>query len=459
MSVVSIHDSQNRTTILARLALPAILEQILLTLISYADTAMVGSLGPVATAAVGLIAPVTWLIGGALQGVGVGYSVLVAHAIGARDVARARHVIVQSVLAILVCGLGAFALFMGLSPFIPRWLGAEPEVLPDAIAYLRIYSLSLLPNTCMCVMGPIIRCMGNAKLPLIFNTLANFLNIVLNFLLIYPTREIWGHTVWGAGMGVAGAAWGTTISIAIAGIAMLLIFFKRKDGFRLSLREDWRPDREIIRRAAQLGLPYTVERSAINLGMLVTTRIISGVGTIAVAANHIAVTAEGLCYLPAYGIGTAATTLVGQSIGAKDTEGADKYGKLAELWGFVLCAITGAALFVTAPWLASLFNKDPMVVAEATLVLRIVAPIEPFFASFIILSGALRGAGDTRFPMFLCLGSMWCVRILCSFILVNLFGLGLAGAWTAMAADLLLRGTVCILRWRSGRWKKYALKE
>ena len=459
MSVVSIHDSQSRTTILARLALPAILEQILLTLISYADTAMVGSLGSVATAAVGLIAPVTWLIGGALQGVGVGYSVLVAHAIGARDEARARHIIVQSVLAILVCGMGSFALFLGLSPFIPRWLGAKPDVLPDAIAYLRIYSLSLLPNACMCVMGPIIRCMGNAKLPLVFNTLANFLNIVLNFLLIFPTREVWGYPVWGAGMGVAGAAWGTTISITLAGIAMLLIFFKRKDGFRLSLREDWRPDREIIRRAARLGLPYTIERSAINLGMLVTTRIISGVGTIAVAANHIAVTAEGLCYLPAYGIGSAATTLVGQSVGAKDPEGADKYGKLAEIWGFVLCAITGATLFITAPWLASLFNKDPLVVAEATLALRIVAPIEPFFASFIILSGALRGAGDTRVPMFLCLGSMWCVRILFSFILVNGFGLGLAGAWAAMAADLLLRGTACIFRWRSGRWKKYALKE
>lgn len=459
MSVVSIYDSQSRSKILARLALPAILEQILLTLISYADTAMVGSLGPAATAAVGLIAPVTWLIGGVLQGVGVGYSVLVAHAIGARDIARARHVIVQSVLAILLCGSGMLALFLGLSPIIPRWLGAKPEVLPEATAYLKIYSLSLLPNACMCVLGPIIRCMGSAKLPLVFNTLANFLNIALNFLLIYPTREIWGYTVWGAGMGVAGAAWGTTISITIAGIAMLLIFFKRKDEFRLSIREDWHPDRQVICQAARLGLPYIVERSAINLGMLVTTRIISDVGTIAVAANHIAVTAEGLCYLPAYGISSAATTLVGQSVGAKDAEGADKYGILAEIWGFGLCAVTGAALFVTAPWLASLFNENPLVVAEATLVLRIVAPIEPFFASFIVLSGALRGAGDTRFPMFLCLGSMWCVRILFSFILVNGFGLGLAGAWSAMAADLLLRGTVCIFRWRSGRWKKYALKE
>jgi len=459
MSVVSIHDSQSRTQIMARLALPAILEQILLTLISYADTAMVGSLGPVATAAVGLIAPVTWLIGGMLQGVGVGYSVLVAHAIGARDVPRARHVIVQSILAIAACGLGMFALFLGLSRWVPLWLGAKPEVLPDATAYLRIYALSLPFNACMCVMGPIIRCMGNAKLPLVFNTLANLLNIVLNFLLIYPTREIWGITVLGAGMGVAGAAWGTTISITIAGIAMLLIFFKRRDEFRISLHEDWKPDHEIIHRAARLGLPYIVERSAINFGMLVTTRIISDVGTIAVAANHIAVTAEALCYLPAYGIGSAATTLVGQSVGAKDEEGANKFGVLAEVSGFILCALTGAILFVTAPWLASLFNKDPAVIAEATLALRIVAPIEPFFASFIILSAALRGAGDTRFPMFLCLGSMWGIRILLSFLFVNIFHLGLAGAWAAMAADLLLRGAVCILRWRSGRWKKYALKE
>lgn len=456
MSVTIHNASQNRLSTLSRLAWPAILEQILATMVSYVDTAMVGSLGAGATAAVGINAPVIWLLNGTMQGVGVGYSVLVAHSIGARDQGRARHIIVQSVTAILACGLLLFALLLGLSGLIPRWLGAEPEVLPHAVAYLRIYALSIPFGASLAIMGAIVRCMGNARLPLILNTAANLANMVLNFFLIYPTRTIGGVRIWGAGLGVAGAAIATSASIAVAGGVMLLTMFLRKDGFRLSLRENWRPDPDLVRRTAQLGLPYIAERFAINFGQIATTWIIGTVGTVAMAANHIAVTAEGLCYLPAYGISYAATTLVGQSVGAGDLEGARKYGSLSGKCGFLLCAATGALLFLFAPQLASIFNDDPAVVAEAAQVLRIVAPAEPFFAAFIVMAGALRGAGDTKFPMFLCLGCMWGVRVVLSPILVFGLGVGLAGVWTAMAADLVFRGTGCVLRWKSGRWTKYS---
>lgn len=421
-------------------------------MVSYVDTAMVGSLGADATAAVGINAPVTWLLNGIMQGVGVGYSVLVAHAIGAGDLARARKVLVQSLLALAACGLGIFALLLALSGQIPAWLGAEADVLPDAVAYLRIYTLSIPFGASLMVLSAIIRCMGNTRLPLLMNTAANLLNICFNFLLIYPTRTIGGVTVWGAGMGVAGAAVATSISIAVAGSVLLGTLFFRRDGFRLSFHEDWRPDRPLIRQAMKLGLPYIAERCAINLGQLATTWIIGKIGTVAMAANHIAVTAEGLCYLPAYGICYAATTLVGQSVGAGDTEGAKKYGTLSGWCGFGLCALTGAALFAFAPQLASLFNKDAVVIAEAARALRVVAPAEPMFAAFIVLAGALRGAGDTRFPMFLCLGSMWGVRIVLAPILVFRFGVGLVGVWAAMAVDLVVRGVGCALRWHSGRW-------
>lgn len=454
---VTIHNAgQDRLFTLSRLAWPAILEQILATLASYVDTAMVGSLGAGATAAVGINAPVVWLLNGTMQGVGVGYSVLVAHAIGARDEGRVRHLIVQSVLAILACGLTLFTLFLALSGLVPRWLGAQPEVLPHAVAYLRVYALSLPFGASLAILGAIVRCMGNARLPLLLNTAANLVNLVLNFFLIYPTRTMFGIRVWGAGLGVGGAAAATAVSIALAGGVLLLTLFLRRDGFRLSLREDWRPDPDLIRRAARLGLPYIAERFAINFGQLATTRIIGAVGTVAMAANHIAVTAEGLCYLPAYGISYAATTLVGQSVGAGDPEGARRYGSLSGKCGFLLCAATGALLFLFAPRLASLFNDDPAVVAEAARVLRIVAPAEPFFAAFIVMAGALRGAGDTRFPMLLCLGCMWGVRVVLAPVLVFGFGVGLAGVWTAMAADLVFRGLGCVLRWKNGRWVKYS---
>ncbi len=452
---ITVHNAgQSRLKTLSVLAFPAIIEQILNTMVSYVDTGMVGVLGANATAAVGINAPVMWLLAGCMQGVGVGYSVLVAHAIGGQDLARARKVIIQSLLAVAVCGLAFFALFLGLAGFIPQWLGAEPEVMAGAVAYLRIYALALPFGAILYILSAIIRCMGNTKLPLILNTAANLLNVVLNYFLIYPTRDVGGVTVWGAGLGVAGAAAATSISIAVAGLALLATFFLRRDGFRLSLKEDWRPDGPIIRRAAKLGLPYIAERCAINLGQIATTYIIGTIGTVAMAANHIAVTAEGLCYLPAYGISYAATTLVGQSVGAGDLEGAKKYGSLSGKLGFGLCALTGAALFVFAPQLASLFNDDPLVIAEAAKVLRVVAPAEPMFAAFIVMAGALRGAGDTKFPMILCLVSMWGVRILLSPILVFVFQVGLVGVWAAMAADLVVRGTGCVLRWHRGSWQK-----
>ncbi len=459
---VTIHNSgRSRLATLAVLAWPAIIEQILATMVSYVDTGMVGSLGANATAAVGINAPVLWLLNGIFQGVGVGFSVLVAHAIGARDLEKARKTIIQSLLAALTVGLGIFLVAMGLSGLIPKWLGAETDVLPGAVAYLRVYALSLPFGAMLYILSAIIRCMGNTRLPLLLNTGANVLNVVMNFLLIYPTRQIRGVTVWGAGWGVAGAAAATTLSIAAAGGIMLLTLFLRKDEFRLSPKEDYHPDREIISRAARLGLPYIAERCAINLGQIATTYIIGQIGTVAMAANHIAVTAEGLCYLPAYGISYAATTLVGQSVGAGDKDGARKYGTLSGLCGFALCALTGLALFLFAPQLASLFSGDDVAVLdEAVKVLRTVAPAEPFFATFIVLAGALRGAGDTKFPMILCLISMWGVRVVVAPILVFVFQVGLVGVWAAMAMDLVVRGVGCALRWRSGRWVKLAhLKE
>lgn len=452
---ITIHNAgQSRLKTMSLLAIPAILEQILATMVSYVDTAMVGSLGATATAAVGINAPVMWLLGGVMQGVGVGFSVLVAHAIGAQKPDKARATMVQSMLAVAVCGIGFFVLFFGLAGFIPMLLGAEPDVLPQATAYLRIYSLSLPFGAILYVQSAIIRCMGNTKLPLVLNTAANLLNVCLNYLLIYPTRTINGQIIWGAGWGVAGAAAATSISIAVAGLGLLLTLFLRKDTYRLSLRENWTPDREILRRAAKLGLPYIAERCAINFGQIATTFIIGKIGTVAMAANHIAVTAEGLCYLPAYGISYAATTLVGQSVGAGDLEGAKKYGTLSGWLGFGLCALTGLALFLTAPQLAGLFNDDPAVIAEAAKALRVVAPAEPLFATFIVLAGALRGAGDSKFPMLLCLGCMWGVRIVLAPILVFVFHVGLVGVWVAMACDLVVRGTGCALRWRQGNWQK-----
>ena len=439
-----------------RLSWPAIIEQILAIMVSYADTAMVGVLGAAGTAAVSVNAAAIWLLNGFLMSVGVGYSVQVSHAIGAGDDERVRQVVRQGVLAAAVVGLLALAVYQLLAGSLPRWLGAEPDVLPQASLYLRLYTLAAPFVAAGSIFSAILRCMGNTKTPLYFNTTANVINVILNFFLIYPTRpaSVLGRTVTipGAGLGAAGAATASAIALTFAGVAMLAAGV-RQGRFRIALRECRRPDGPIIRQAVYLGVPTAIERATINLGQIAMTALVASLGTVSLAAHRIATTAEGVCYLPAYGISYAAVALVGQSVGARSRTEAGAYGRLAGWLGFWMCLATGAALFVFAPQLAALFNTDPLVVVEATVMLRIVAFAEPLFAVSIILFGALRGARDVRFPMVVGLAGMWGLRVPLAFALVYWAKLGLTGVWIAMTIELNLRGLLSALRWKSGAWE------
>ena len=451
-------EKKGRLGTLWRLSWPAIIEQILTTMVSYVDTAMVGVLGAAGTAAVSVNAAPIWLANGLLMGVGVGYSVQVSNAIGAQDDEKARRVIRQGVLATIVVGLLGLLLYQSLAGLIPRWLGAEPEVLPQAVAYLRFYTMAMPFMAAGQIFSAILRCMGNTRAPLYFNTAANLLNVCLNFLLIYPTRRAavlgLSLTIPGAGLGAAGAAIASAAALAVSGTALLFTGTRQGERFRVRLREGLRPDGAIIRQAVRLGLPSAVERATINLGQIATTAVVASLGTVALAANQIAVTAEGLCYLPAFGISYAGIALVGREVGARDREMAGAYGTLAAKLGFFVAVGAASALFLSAPLLASLFNSDPQVVEQAAHMLRIVAFCEPFFALSIVCSGTLRGAHDVRVPMVVSLVCMWGVRVPLAPALVYGAGLGLAGVWLAMDVDLILRGILCTLRWRSGKWAR-----
>lgn len=448
---------EQRLPVLWHLTWPAIIEQLLGMMVSFVDTAMVGSMGSGSTAAVSVVSSSIWLINGILAGIGVGYSVQVANAVGAGDHARARRVIRQGALAVAAVAVVVLAVMEGLSAFLPRWLGADPEVYPLAVRYLRFYSLGLPFSAVLSVFSAIQRCTGDTRTPLILNGLANAVNIVLNFFLIYPTRLWRGVAIYGAGLGVSGAAIASAASLAVAGLLLLrTVFLNKNRPVSLGPDEDYRPDPEIIRTAVRLGVPYIGERMTINLGQILMTAMVAHVGTVALAANHIATTAEGMCYLPAYGVSFAATALVGQAVGARDREDARAYGRLSGGMGFAMCLATGGLLFLLAHPIAAIFTPDRAVIAETAKVLRIVAFSEPFFAVSIVMSGALRGARDVRFPMFVALGCMWGIRAVLAPILIFGFGWGLEAVWTAMALDLTVRGVLCALRWRSGRWEKTA---
>ena len=255
-------------------------------------------------------------------------------------------------------------------------------------------------------------------------------------------------TVPGAGWGVAGAAIATTISTAITGLGISYTALFRKPDCRISLHDSFKPDREIIHRALELGVPTALEHATVSAGQIVVTRINATLGTVALAADHVAVTAEGLSYMPADGISYAATALVGQSYGAQEFEDAHRFGKLSGLTGLAFSTVMGVMLFIFATPLASIFSSDPAVIELAAQMLRIVAIAEPLFGVAIVMSGALRGLGDTRFPLVISLIGMWGVRCVLAPTLVFGFKMGLAGSWIAMVCDLCVRGLLCALRFK-----------
>ena len=439
------------------LAWPSIIEQLLHTAVNYVDTAMVGSIGTYATAAIGVCTSTIFLLMGVMNATGLGFSVMVARKIGEGNHEEARTILRQSMLAVVVVGLSLTLLVeLILAPNLPRWMGAEPDVLPHAITYFRVIGANYLLNTGMIMATNMLRCMGDTKTPLKFNILTNLINVVCNFLLIYPTRQLTvgglTFTMPGAGWGVAGAAAATALATAFSAICLLSVLFRRKGPLQISLRDDYKPQPDIIKQAFHLGVPSFLERAVISGGQIVSTAMISGLGTAALAAHQLANSGESLCYMPIFGFSVAATTLVAQNLGAGDKERAFKQGAWSTWMSVVVMCTASAIMFALAPNIIDLFSNDAAVIALGGRVLRIEAFAEPFFAIATVVAGVLRGAGDTRWPFYISLAGMWLMRVPIAFALINLFGWGLEAIWVGMAVDLFVRGVLCLWRFYKRTW-------
>jgi len=443
------------------LALPAIIEQMMITMVQYVDTAMVGSLGSNATAAVGLTASTTWLIGGILNAAAIGFSVQVAQLIGAGQLDRAKSVIGQAVQFIFIFGGIIGAVAFAVSYPLPMLLGAEKAIRPDASLYFRIIACAVPFNFCSLMLSSIIRCSGDTRTPMILNMSINVINVILNFFFIYPTRELslFGRefTMIGAGMGIAGAALGSLLSLAIVSILFLLVLYLKRSNIRMKFPRLYRFEKNVLLSAWKLGLPVALERSLTCVAQIIITSIITSVGTVAVAANHLAVTAESRSYMPAYGLASAGTTMVGQAMGARRLDLAKKFSRITTYIGIIIMTVGGFLLYWLAPDLIRIFSNEAEVISLGTDVLRIVAFAEPCFAMAIVITGILRGAGDTKAPFLISLATMWGIRITFSLILSG--PLGLVGIWLAMAIELCARGILFMIRLYRNKWLDIKLIE
>lgn len=445
-----------REEISAVLALswPAIVQQLMLTLVQYIDTAMVGSLGPNATASVGVVSSSVWLFNGLLGAAATGFAVQVAQHIGARETESARSVVRESMLFSLLFGVFMGSAAAALSFSLPGLLGAEEAIRPDASAYFLIVGCSMPFLMAINLMSSLLRCMGDTRTPMLFNITLNILNTIFNFLLIYEPREasVFGLRVFlpGAGLGVPGAALGSALASLLVALLFLRRFLSRDFPLRISLRDRFRFTRDCLSAMIRIAIPQAMAHTASCGAQIAVTVIVAGLGTQAVAANSLAVTAEALCYQPGYGVSTAATTLVGQSIGAGRRDLAVRFARVSTLLGMAIMTGTGLLMFLFAEPLIGMFTPDADVMRLGASVLRIEAFAEPLFAASIVASGAFSGAGDTKWSFAANLLSMWGIRLPIALLLIG--SLGLTGMWIAMACELSIKGLVFLWRLRSKKW-------
>ena len=453
--------SREMMILIIKLSIPSILAQISATVMQYIDAAMVGSLGASATGAIGLVASTTWLFNGLCMAIATGFSVQVAQLIGAQRGNEAKNVLRQSLIVCLISGLIIGSVAVAISPHLPIWLGGKDEVIRGAKSYFMVFGAAIPFNLMRILTGNMLQCAGDMRTPSILNASMCGLDVIFNFFLIFPTRTITllgsEFTVWGADRGVAGAAMGTALSEIVVAIIMLLIVCLRAPALRITKGGSWRLTVPCLRTAVRVAVPIAVERGILGAAQVTATRITAPLGTTAVAANSLAVTAESLCYMPGYGIGSAATTLVGQSMGAKRKDLAKGFARASTYLGMAIMGGIAVIMFFLAPLMFSMLTPVPEIRELGTGVLRIVVPAEAFFGASIVAAGALRGAGDTVGPSLLNLISMWGVRITLATILAPV--MGLHGVWLAMTIELTVRGILFLFRLLRGKWLEKSLIE
>ena len=445
-------------TILA-LAWPTMLEQLMQTAVQYIDTAMVGSLGTQATAAVGATSTVGWLVGSSISAFGVGFLSFIARAYGAGDKEAASRAVAQAVITTVVTGLTFTALTLGLSGLVPVWMQVDENIRTLASQYFFILYLPMLPRTASMIFGTALRAAGDTRTPMKVGVIVNVLNVTLNFLLIFPTRALTvlgvTFTMPGAGLGVIGAAIASAVAFTWGGLHITWVLWHHP---MISPKgQSFKPDKKILLPCLKVAMPNMLQRFGTSLGYVAFAAMINSLGEVATAAHTIANTVESAFYIPGYGMQTAAATLAGNAYGARDRQRMKDLAAMFIPIEVILMIFSGGALFVLAPSLMGIFSKSPEVIGLGTTVLRMVAVTEPFYGFSIIIEGMMLGVGNTKEPFVYNILGMWGVRIVGTFLCTAYLAGGLVSAWGCMIAHNMLLFVLFLTCYHRGRWNPLEL--
>lgn len=431
-----------KLNLIVGLSIPSMLAQISTVMMFFIDASMVGHLGAEASASIGLIESTTWLVGSLLSAAATGFSVQVAHFIGANDFVKARQVFRHA----LICGL-AFSVFLsligvGIHSHLPYWLGGGADIASASSGYFLIYSLVLPFVYLYHTSEMMLKSAGNMHTPSVMAVLVCICDVIFNYIFIYICK-----------FGVVGAAMGT--ALAYICISLPNLYLSACKNRMLNLRQDhvrfhW--VKEYVQRACKISIPIAIQNILMSGAQIVSTMIVAPLGNIAIAAHSFAITAESLCYMPGYGIGDAATTLVGQTHGAGRIDLCKNFAYMTVGLGMLVMALMGVIMYVFAPEMIGVLSPVEAIRQLGTTCLRIEAFAEPFFAASIVTYCVCVGAGDTFKPAAINLGTMWLVRLTLAYGLSKSYGL--EGVWIAMATELTFRGVLFLIRLFRSSWMK-----
>ncbi len=433
------------------LAAPVVARMVLQMLVGLADLAMVGRISPQAIGAVGLGNQLMFFAISGVAAFTIGTTALVARKIGAKDVRAAELYARQSLVLTLLGGLIlGTAVYLGAEQIIRLLISGmeqpDLELVELGVTYLRIIAASFPFFFLMMNMTAILQGAGDMKTPLYIMAAANVLNVVGDYLLIFGIGFF-------PEMGVAGAAWATAMSRNLGAVALMWFLFSGRGPLRLRLGDSYRLQKDRIKEILNIGIPSAVEQLVRSSGQMVFTMLVAGLGPIALAANQIIMKCMSISFMPGFGFGLAATTLVGQNLGANQPQRAEQSGYEATKMAGIFMSLVGLVFFVASYPLASVFTNDAAVIQAAGANLRLLAIAQPALAFVMTLAGALRGAGDTRWVMWVTFIGTWGSRVVIGWFLGIYLGFGLSGVWTAMVLDNLVRAVLLTGRYRTGRWK------
>ncbi|MGM9822534.1 MAG: MATE family efflux transporter [Muribaculaceae bacterium] len=464
-------DFRQRLALTAKLSWPAMMAQLSSILMQYIDTAMVGRLGADDSASIGLVSTSLWLFWGTCSAAMAGFSVQTAHRMGSGDYAAARRVLRQGLISAFLFGLAVAIIGIAIAVPLPGWLGGQPSIQHGATLYFFVFVAALPVLTLNYFGSAMLRAAGSMKVAGGLNVLMCVLDVIFNFFFIFDsnTYNIWGLELhfWGAGWGLMGAALGTVTSIVItAGLVLWYLTCREKDlaiwGRRCldkaseRVLRAFRPTRGILSNALKVSAPMAMEHAVLCGAQIAVTIVVAPLGVMAIAANAFAVTAESLCYMPGFGIGDAATTLVGQSYGAGRKDLARQFGMITVGLGMTVMSLMGIVMYIFAPEMMEMLSPVSEIQQLGYESLRIEAWAEPMFAAAIVSYGVMVGVGDTMLPACMNFGSIWLVRLPLAALLAPT--MGLQGVWLAMCIELCFRGAIFLWRLFSGAWLKHGLK-